>query len=131
MVLAGEEHIPLALFGNRKEPDPQAVALAQAVPSAFNSWRASIEGALFEHYAPYAEAVAAGEPPSLSESVAIISTSSQVWPHVAFAFVSVTPLAGELTIELGLTVTWDDEHTLGARFQAGRFLELNGSVLPP
>ena len=131
MALAGEEFVPLALCGNRNEPDPRAVALAQGVPSTFNSWRASIEGALFQHYAPYAEAVAAGGSPSPSESVPTISTSSQVWPHVSFAFVSVTPLASELTTELGLTVAWDEEHTLGARFQAGKFLELNGSVLPP
>ena len=45
--------------------------------------------------------------------------------------VSVTPLSGLLTTELGYTSAWDDEHTLGARFQLGKFVELCGSVLPP
>jgi hypothetical protein len=50
---------------------------------------------------------------------------------VSLVFVSVTPLSGLLTTELGYTTAWDDEHTLGARFQSGRFIELCGSVLPP
>ena len=46
-------------------------------------------------------------------------------------WVSVEPLAGDLTLELGLRTAWDEEHTLGARFREGRLVELNGSVLGP
>ena len=46
-------------------------------------------------------------------------------------WVSVEPLAGDLTLELGLRTAWDEEHTLGARIRGGRPAELNGSVLGP
>jgi hypothetical protein len=29
-----------------------------------------------------------------------------------------------------LAATWDEEHTLGARFEGMSFVELNGSILP-
>src|SRR4249920_2116398 len=80
---------------------------------------------------PYAEAVTAGELPSPSEALPRIAAPGDVWSHVSLVFVSVTPLSGLLTTEFGYTTTWDDEHTLGARFQSGRFIELCGSVLPP
>jgi len=68
--------------------------------------------------------------PNSSSLVAGLETPSQVWAYVSLAFVSVTPLSGFLTVELGYTTAWDEEHILGARFQAGKFLELCGSVLP-
>ena len=86
---------------------------------------------MFEHYEPYAEAVTAGELPSPSEALPRIAAPGDVWSHVSLVFVSVTPLSGLLTTELGYTTAWDDEHTLGARFQSGRFIELCGSVLRP
>jgi hypothetical protein len=101
------------------------------VPQAFASSRRAIEQALFEHYEPYAEAVSAGELPSPSEALPRIAAPGDVWSHVSLVFVSVTPLSGLLTTELGYTTAWDDEHTLGARFQSGKFIELCGSVLPP
>lgn len=52
---------PLALSGTRREPDPQALANALAVPQMLALRRAVIEQALFEHYSPYAESVTAGE----------------------------------------------------------------------
>jgi hypothetical protein len=60
-----------------------------------------------------------------------IVTPGDVWSHVSLVFVSVTPLGGVLTTELGYSTAWDDEHTLGARFQSGRFIELCGSVSRP
>ena len=131
LALAADQSLPLALCGSRKQPDPQAVALALAIPAAFDGWRAPMEHALFEHYGPYAESIATEEPESSTETLPTIHTSSHVWPHVTFQFISVTPLANVLTVELGLAVAWDEEHTLGARFQAGKLFELNGSVLPP
>ena len=122
---------PLALSGTRTEPDAQALAAAREVAQAFASWRPAIEQALFEHYEPYAEAVTAGELSSPAEALPRIAAPGAVWSHVSLVFVSVTPLSGLLTTELGYTTAWDDEHTLGARFQSGKFIELCGSVLRP
>ena len=122
---------PLTLSGTRTEPHAQALMAAREVPQAFGSWRPAIEQALFEHYEPYADAVSAGDLPLPSEALARIATPGEVWSHVSLVFVFVTPLGGVLTTELGYTTAWDDEHTLGARFQSGRFIELCGSVLSP
>jgi Domain of unknown function (DUF6985) len=121
---------PLALSGTRTEPDAQALVAAREVAQAFASWRAAIEQALFDHYGPYAEAVTAGEP-SPSGTMPSIAAPVDVWPHVSLLFISVMPLSGVLTTELGYSTAWDEEHTLGARFQSGQFIELCGSVLPP
>jgi hypothetical protein len=123
--------VPLVLAGNRSEPDAQALQVALAIAPNFLAWRPVIEQALFEHYQPYAEAFAAGELQTGSDPVPRISAPADVWGHVTVAFVSVAPLDGVPTVEFGLTTAWDEEHTLGARFQAGRLLELCGSVLPP
>src|SRR5262245_18284217 len=122
---------PLALSGTRTEPLAQALAAARQVAQAFASWRPAVEQALFEHYEPYAESVIAGELPSPSEALPRIAAPGDVCSHVSLAFVSVTPLSGLLTTELGYTTAWDEEHTLGARFQSGKFIELCGSVLAP
>ena len=122
---------PLTLSGTRTEPHPQALAAAREVAQAFASWQPAIEQALFEHYEPYAEAVTAGEVLSPGGAVIHIAAPSDVRSHVSLVFVSVTPLSGLLTTELGYTTAWDDEHTLGARFQSGQFIELCGSVLTP
>ena len=82
-------------------------------------------------YEPYGEMVTAGELPSPSDALPRIAAPGDVWSHVSLVFVSVTPLSGLLTTELGYTTAWDEEHTLGARFQSGKFIELCGSVLPP
>ena len=121
---------PLMLAGTRTEPHAQALAAARDVAQAFASWRIAIEQALFQHYEPYAEAVTAGELPA-SEALPRIAVPGDVWSHVSLVFVSVTPLGGLLTTELGYATAWDDEHTLGARFQSGKFIELCGSVLLP
>ena len=123
--------VPLALSGTRSEPDVLALAAAHEVVAVFASWRSAIEKALFEHLEPYVQAVAAGELRLPSEGLPKVASPADVWSHVSLIFVSVTPLAGTLTTELGYTTAWDEEHTLAARFQSGRFIELCGSVLPP
>jgi hypothetical protein len=123
--------VPLVLLGERSEPDPQALALARTIATNFLTWRSVIEIALFEHYRPYAEALATGELPAPSDPVPGISTPREVWPHVTLVFASVTLLDRALAVELGFTTAWDEEHTLAARFQHGEFIELCGSVLPP
>lgn len=122
---------PLIIVGPKSGPDPDAMKLAKSIAGQYPSWRAVIENELAQHLAPYAEAVASGELPAPEEPLPEVSNPSNVWPHVALEFVAVTPLDGKPTIEFGYRVTWDEEHTLGARFQDGRLMELCGSVLCP
>lgn len=129
--LPGLTPVPLSLSGNRFEPDSQALAAARQLGTLLASWRPDIESALFEHYRPYEEARASGELPQQNSALPCLREPSQVWLHVEPQFVSVSPLDGTMTIELGYVAAWDEEHTLGARFQQGRLVELNGSVLPP
>jgi hypothetical protein len=130
-VLLGEAKVPLALSGSRAAPDPQALNVARSISSSYATWRPSIERAMFEHYSPYAEAVAEGESEPPRDGLSRIDTPAGVWSHTDAEFVQVTPLGGELTVEIGYRVAWDEEHTLGARFREGQFLELCGSVLAP
>jgi hypothetical protein len=127
----GEVRVPLAIHGPRLSPDPQALEIARAVPSTYPEWRELIAAAMFEHYAPYAEAVAAGELEPPGENLPRVTKPEEVWPHTSIEFVAVVPLDGELSVEIGYRVAWDEEHTLGARLRNGRLIELNGSVLPP
>jgi hypothetical protein len=122
---------PLALAGTRAAPDPAALAVAREVPTQFVAWRRAIETALFEHYEPYAESLAAGEIPATDESLPSITSPAEVWQHVSLEYVCIAPLGGSLTTEFGYTTAWDEEHTLGVRFQGGVFVELCGSVLRP
>lgn len=122
---------PLVLAGDRSQPDPRALALARELPRLAGLLRPAIAQELFEHYQPYAEAISDGEAPPLAAGVPPISSPAEVWPHVALLFVAVTPLDGALTAELGYSVAWDEEHTLGVRLRDGRLLELCGSVLSP
>jgi hypothetical protein len=131
IALEGATSTPLVLSGTRTEPDPKALATAHALPNAFTAWRQSIESALYEHYRPYAEALAAAEISPPSNPPPKIESPSGIWPHVSLVYVSVTPLDGTLTSEFGYTTSWDEEHTLGARFRDGKLLELCGSVLQP
>jgi hypothetical protein len=130
-IALGDIRAPLALPGSRAAPDPQALDIARSIPTDYPDWRAGIAASLFEHYAPYAEAVATGAPEAHAENPPRISQPDQVWQHAAVEFVAVITLDGEPGVEIGYRVAWDEEHTLGARLRNGRLLELNGSVLPP
>jgi hypothetical protein len=121
----------LAIHGPRSSPDPQALEIARTVPSRYPEWRQQIAAAMFEHYAPYAEAVAEGELEPPREGLPRIIEPEEVWPHTSIEFVAVILLDGELGVEIGYRVAWDEEHTLGARLRNGQLIELNGSVLPP
>lgn len=122
---------PLALPGPRTAPDAQALEIARSIPSNYPEWRGLIEAAMFDHYAPYAEAVAGGELEPSVEGLPGIVQPDQVWPHTCVDFVAIIALDGELSVEIGYRVAWDEEHILGARLRGGRLVELNGSVLPP
>jgi hypothetical protein len=129
--LGVEAPVPLVLCGGRAAPDAEGLRIARSVPSDYPSWRPAIERELFDHYSPYAEAVAAGELDPPSSGLPPIDAPAAVWPHTTLEFVQVAPLDGVLTVEIGYRVAWDEEHTLGARFRGGKLFELCGSVLAP
>lgn len=120
--------LPLAVTGTANGPDPKALAMARDLSTQFLSWRPSIEKALFEHYGPYGEALASGELKHMGKPLPVILGPSDIWPLISWSYVSVAPLGASLVVELGVTVPWDEEHTLGLRFETGRLLELCGSV---
>ena len=120
--------IPVYLAGTQAAPGDSALAEARSLSSKFESLRPAIEAALFEHYQPYADAASMGD---LPKSVAAIESPNDVWPHVSVQFVSIEPMDGVLTTEIAYATAWDEEHLLGARFRAGKFLELCGSVVSP
>jgi hypothetical protein len=72
--------VPLVLSGGRAAPEAEVLRIARTVPSDYESWRIAIEQQLFDHYSPYAEAVASGELDSPS-SIARLEAPSAVWPH--------------------------------------------------
>jgi uncharacterized protein DUF6985 len=57
-----------------------------------------------------------------------IVSPEAAWQHVTPAHVLVEPLEGIPTVEIAFRVAWDEEHTVGARFQNWQFSELDGSV---
>lgn len=114
LALAGTS-LPLSISGTRSAPDAAALAIARLLPATWSSNRELVAQALIEHRDPYPEAV---------------ERTADVWQSVTLLSASVTPLDGKLTAEIALAVTWDEEHTLGARFQGPAFVELNGSILP-
>ncbi|HAY28515.1 MAG TPA: hypothetical protein PK440_15855 [Candidatus Accumulibacter phosphatis] len=130
-IALGDIRAPLALPGSRAAPDPQALDIARSIATDYPGWRAGIAASLFEHYAPYAEGVGTADLEAPAEALTHISQPDQVWRHTSVEFVAVGTLDGELGVEIGYRVAWDEEHTLGARLRNGRLLELNGSVLPP
>jgi Domain of unknown function (DUF6985) len=121
--------VPLMLSGSRTAPDPRALDIAHSIAFAYPAWRTTIEPSLFEHYAPYAEAVVRGEVSPSEAELLRIASPADVWAYTNAEFIQVAPLDGELTVEIGYRVAWDEEHTLGARLRHGQLVELCGSVL--
>ena len=83
LTLAGRASVPLVLSGTRWEPDAHAVAGAREVATPYGPWRPIIEQALFEHYGPYADALAAGELHPPSATFPSMTAPHHVWPHVS------------------------------------------------
>jgi uncharacterized heparinase superfamily protein len=126
----GGQSIPLALIGARSAPNADALALAKALPAAWSRNLEAVAQALVDHLAPYQEAIAAGELEPPSPPLPAIARPSDVWRFVTLQSASVTSIDGKLVSEVALSAAWDEEHTLGARFEGARFVELNGSILP-
>lgn len=123
--------VPLVICGPRAAPRPEALAVARSIPANFASWRTEIEQALFEHCQPYLEAIEDGEEAPPSAGLPAIEQPSDTLAHATIEYVQVAPLSGQLIVEIGYRVAWDEEHTLGVRLQNGKLLELCGSVLAP
>ncbi len=128
LTLSADIVIPLTLFGNRSGPDSQALSFAHNFPQDFQRLRPTTAQALFDHYAPYAEAVACAEALPPANGLPPIASPEDVWPYVSPLCVNIEPLGGVLLVELECDAVWDEEHTLGLRFVDGKFLELCGSV---
>ena len=111
-------------------PDAEALNAARTMRQDFPDWRPAIAQALFEHYQPYGEAIAAGEE-AAPDPPLDLQGPSDVWAHTTIDYIQVAPLEGLLTVEFGLRVAWDEEHTLGACLRGGTLVGLNGSVLAP
>ncbi len=120
--------VPLNLFGSDREPDAAALAAARQIRAMFGGWRPSIQQALFDHYTPYGEAVAAEDGGARGTQMPALQTAEQVWNHVTLQSVAVVKMSGVVTTELVYAAAWDDDHMLGARFQSGKLVELCGSV---
>jgi hypothetical protein len=119
---------PLCLAGTRNAPNGVGLELAKELPGRFESLKPSIQRGLFEHYQPYREAMAFGEEMD-GERCPEIADEGTVWGFVSPAHVRIDPLGNFITVEIAFTVAWDEDHTLGARFQGWRFVELNGSIV--
>ncbi len=130
-IAIGHSEIPLAIHGSRASPDKQALELAQTVASRYPEWQTPIASALYEHYEPYADSVAAGEADQPEGDLPRITQPAEVWSHTSIEFISVAPLDGGICVEIGYRTAWDEEHIVGARMRDGQLIELNGSVLPP
>lgn len=128
IALAPGTEVPLAIVGNVDGPAPEALSIARELPSRLASSRADIEKRLFEHYEPYAEALASGELKHQGEPLPSIKSPEDIWPLISWVNVSILPIDGELAIELHVTIPWDEEHTLGLFFSQGTLCALCGSV---
>ena len=120
--------VPVAIVGSADGPSPEALSMAKELAARLPSWQADIEKALFEHYEPYAEALASGELKHRGDPLPTITRPSDVWPLISWVEASIIPVDGELATELKATVPWDEEHTLGLLFSRGKFCGLCGSV---
>jgi hypothetical protein len=126
VALGAHHDVPLLISGQRGGPDLAALALAQELPTRYAGMQRTIENALFEHYQPYRDAFNAGQ---IDDPIALLANPPEVWPYVRSVHIIAAPVRGRLTIEIGYSVQWDIEHTLGAIVADWRLVELNGSVI--
>lgn len=122
----GSGPVPLAVVGSRHSPDPAALQVARGLCARYPAWRAELGRLLLGHLLPYRQAVASGTLPRPAEPLPDIQCPHEVWPYVATEFVAVAPVRGQLALDVGYCVMWDEEHILRARFQGGRFVGLRG-----
>ena len=127
IVLEAEESVPLLLAGGISAPHDWSLQLARDLGRRYIALRPVIERALFEHYEPYREAIAAAAVKPEAD-LSGLTRAEQVWGWVRLVRVLIEPLGRRPTVELAYDTAWDVEHTLGARFQEWTLVELSGSV---
>ena len=127
LVLSGKA-LPRAIAGTRSAPDTEALSVAKLLQAIWLGNSEAVAMALAAHLEPYREAVAAGELAPPSRSLPVLSESTDVWQFVELLSASITPIDGKLASEVALAAVWDEEHTLGARFEGAAFIKLNGSI---
>lgn len=120
--------VPVTMFGSGREPDAAALDAARQVGASFDAWRPSIQQALFDHYAPYAEATPEGDRSERGMRPPVLRTPEEVWRQVSLQSIAVAKMGGIVTTELVYAASWDEDHLLGARFQSGSLVELCASV---
>ncbi len=122
--------VELRIAGGRKAPDLASLSAAIALPAQYASLRPAVADELFEHYGPGWEAWKAGDLEGEVTSFPEISMAGDVWPFVQVERVDVDASRRDFPAEVRMTVAWDEEHTLGARLDGARLVELCGSVGP-
>jgi hypothetical protein len=127
VTLPGLGERPVALSGNRKQPDRESVHLARQFPSQYESLLPDIQQALFEHYEPYLQAHEDGEFKN-GEAFPRLKNDAALWDHVRLLGISIAPDWGGTITEIAYETDWDEEHTVGARIRDGKLIELNGSI---
>jgi hypothetical protein len=130
IVLGSGLAVPLVLAANvvhSATPGERRLQLARELTVRYAELVPAVERALFEHYAPYGEAIAAGDEPP-HPRVPLLTHPEQVRPFVSTVRVLIAPIGHVETVEIAYRAAWDDEHTLGARFQDWQLVELNGSI---
>ncbi|MDH5233977.1 MAG: hypothetical protein OEW77_03390 [Gemmatimonadota bacterium] len=127
--LAPHGSVELRVAGDRKAPDPAALAAAARVADEYTALKEAIAAALFEHYEPYRDA-ADDEGDEGGVPVPAIANAAGTWAHIRSAVVDVDVSRREFPVEVRLEVAWDMEHTLGARMKDGALVELCGSTGP-
>lgn len=130
--LTGGEEIAIRLAGGREAPDADCLDLAQTLPGKFHEIKPQIIAGLFEHYEPYKEAFDDGQIEERGEPFPVVSTPDEILPHTSIEYVFIGPIHGAPgkgpIVEIAYRVTWDEEHTVGVRFQEWRLFEVCGSV---
>ncbi len=127
--LPGMSAVRVLISGTKNSLLPNAEAEALRLPSASPEWKAKISQALFEHAEPYLSAMA--EDPESNSLAAEVRSPSTAWDKAVLQAVVVHEIGGVMTSEFCFAAAWDEEHTLGARFQGGQWWELCGSTLVP
>jgi hypothetical protein len=128
IILSPEGDAPLLLAGGRTAPNEAGLKLARELVPRYADLRSVIALALLEHYQPWREALDADGTEALGD-VPWLEDAGQVWSHVSLVRVLIEPLGRIDTVEIAYRADWDEEHTLGARFQGWALVELNGSVI--
>jgi len=98
----------LSLAGSREAPDSLALRLAKELPRRIQTLMPKIQSGLFEHYAPYKEAVEAGE--QTGSPCPQIASAEAVWLHVRPAHVLIESLKDVWRVEIAFRTEWDIEH---------------------